>query len=293
MAKFLLIDANSLIHRCYHALPPFTNKKGEPTGALYGLASILLKIVRDKNESALPLYNNSSEYIAAFFDRPEPTFRKEKFEEYKIHRPKADDALVAQLIEAHNLFAAFNIKTFELPGYEGDDLIGTTVKKYKNTPDIKIVILTADTDMMQLVENEKVVVESTQKGISETTVYNEEKVIEKYGLKPSELADYKGLVGDTSDNIPGVPGIGPKTAAPIIQKYGALENFFEKGKDEKSYEKIFAEKEKALFSRDLTTIHCDAPFEIELEKLKYEDLPKKQIIEYFEHQGFKALLKRV
>lgn len=289
--KLLLIDANSLIHRCYHALPPFTNKAGEPTGALYGLASILLRIVREKE--SLPLYNNNSEYIAAFFDRPEPTFREEKFKEYKIHRPPTEEALAHQINESRNLFAAFNIQTFELAGYESDDLIGTAVKKYKETPDIKIIILTADTDMMQLVENEKIVVESTQKGISETTIYNEEKVIEKYGLKPTQLTNYKGLVGDTSDNIPGVKGIGPKTAAPLIQKYGTLENFFEHGKKEKSHEKILAEKEKALLSRELATIHCDAPLEINLDDLKYAGLPKKQLTDYFEKMGFQTLLKRI
>lgn len=289
--KLLLIDANSLIHRCYHALPPFTNKAGEPTGALYGLASILLRIVREKE--SLPLYNNNSEYIAAFFDRPEPTFREEKFKEYKIHRPPTEEALAHQINEARNLFAAFNIQTFELAGYESDDLIGTAVKKYKETPDIKIIILTADTDMMQLVEDEKIVVESTQKGISETTIYNEEKVIEKYGLKPTQLTNYKGLVGDTSDNIPGVKGIGPKTAAPLIQKYGTLENFFEHGKEEKSYEKIFAEKESALLSRELATIHCDTPFKINLDDLKYTGIPKKQLTDYFEKMGFQTLLKRI
>lgn len=291
--KLLLIDANSLIHRCYHALPPFTNKKGEPTGAIYGLSSILLKIVREKESGALPLYNNNSEYIAAFFDRPEPTLREEKFKDYKAHRPPLEDALVHQLREARNTMDIFGIKSFDCKGHEADDLIGTTVKKYKATPNIKIVILSADTDLMQLVEDDNVVIESTRTGISETTLYNEEKVIEKYGVAPAQIPNYKGLVGDSSDNFPGVKGIGPKTAAPIIKKYGTLENFFENGKNEKAYEKIIAEKESALLSRELAAIHCDVPFEIELETLKYQGLPKKKILDYFEAMGFTSLAKRV
>lgn len=284
MKTLLLIDANSLIHRCFHALPPLTSAHHQPIGAIYGLANILIKILREQ----------PPDYIAAFFDRPEPTFRKLIFEEYKIHRPKAPDELVSQIIEAHHLFEQFQIKTFEIPGFEADDLIGTAVKIFKDQPDLKIVILTGDLDSLQLVKNDKVVVETLKKGVSETIIYNEEEVKKRYGIWPHQLPDYKGLVGDPSDNIYGVPGIGPKTAAPLIQKYGSLEDFLKNGQKEKFYKKISESQEQARFSRDLATIRCDAPLpKIQLADLAYAGLPKEKVIFYFKKLGFVSLIKRL
>lgn len=294
MKTLILIDANSLIHRCFHALPPLTGPNNQPAGALYGLSNILLKIIREQKPN----------FIAAFFDRPEPTFRKEIFNEYKIHRPKAPDELVSQIIEARNLVEAFGIKFFEAPGFEADDLIGSAAEKFKNEPDLKIIILTGDLDSLQLVENNKVVAETFKKGISETIIYNEEAVKERYdGLLPSQIADYKGLVGDPSDNIPGVMGIGPKTAAPLIKNYGSLENFIKKGCVEKKYEKIIKSKDIALLSKKLAIIRRDAPLNInDLSELKYDGLSKIPpsarsgeggIENYFEKLGFKSLIKRI
>ncbi len=284
MRRFFLIDANSLIHRCFHALPPFTSKDGIATGALYGLASVLIKIFREQ----------SPDYVAAFFDRPERTFRKEMFEKYKIHRPKAPDELVSQIIEARRLFGQFGVKTYELPGFEADDLIGTAAKKYKNLPDLKIVILTGDLDALQLTDNDKVVVETFKKGISETVVYNEEAAKTRLGVSPEQIPDYKSLVGDQSDNIPGVPGIGPKTAAPLIQKYDNLENLLEKGQEEKAFKKIKEFQEQALLSKTLAQINCSAPLELNgLDELKYGGLPKKSLSDYFEKLGFKTLINRI
>lgn len=297
MKTFIIIDANALIHRCFHALPPFTTREGKPSGALYGLSSILIKILhpdKPKKAGADGINGKLPDYIVAFFDRPEPTFRKEMYEEYKIHRPKAPDELISQIIETHNLFNAFGIKTFEIPGFEGDDLIGTAVEKFKNAQDIRIIILTGDADALQLVENDKVVVETFKKGISDTMIYNEDGVKNKYGILPSQLADYKGLVGDQSDNIKGVAGIGPKTAGQIIGKYGNIENFLENGKNEKSYQKIYDNREIALLSKKLSVIRRDAPLEInDIEELKYDGLPKEKIIAYFESLGFQSLIKRI
>ena len=285
MKTLLIIDANSLIHRCFHALPPLTGPNNQPTGSLYGLSSILIKILREQNPA----------FITAFFDRPEPTFRKEIFYEYKIQRPKAPDELVSQIIEAHKLFEAFKIKTFEVPGLEADDLIGTAVENFKKTPGLKIVILTGDLDILQLVENNKVVVETTKKGVSDTIIYNEAGVKERYeGLSPNQVSDFKGLVGDPSDNIWGVPGIGPKTAIPLIKKYGSLENLLENGQLEKIYPKIIKFKEQALLSKKLAQLKCDAPLVIkDLSELKYEGLPKEILTSYFEKLGFKSLVNRV
>jgi len=285
MKTLFLIDANSLIHRCFHALPPFTGPGGIPTGSLYGLSNIIMKILREQKP----------DFVAAFFDRPEPTFRKEIFDGYKIHRPKAPDELISQIIEAHNLFDAFGLKTYELPGYEADDLIGTTAQKFKTTPDTKIIILTGDLDLLQLVENDKVVEETFKKGVSDTIIYNEEKVEERYeGIKPKQIPDYKGLVGDASDNIFGVPGIGPKTAIPIIKEYKTLENFLANGQLDKNYSKIFKLKDQALLSKKLAQLKLDAPFEIkDVDELKYHGLPKENLKAYFEKLGFKSLINRI
>jgi len=284
MKKLVLIDANSIIHRCFHALPSLYNSKSQPTGGLYGLSSVMLKIVKDQKP----------DFIAAFFDRPEPTFRKEIFKEYKIHRPKAPDELIYQIIEARNLFQAFGVKIFEEPTFEADDLIGSAVEKFKNVPDVKIVILTGDLDTLQLIENGNIVVETFKKGVSETMIYNAEAVREKLGVFPNRVIDYKGLVGDKSDNIPGVPGIGPKTAKEIFEKYDDLESFLEKGQGEKPYPKIIAFRNQAIMSKNLATIRRDAPLDMEkLEDLEYKEVLKEKTIPYFEKMEFKTLIKRV
>ena len=291
---FLLIDANALVHRCFHALPPFKSKEGKPTGALYGLSSILIRILHpDKKNDSNGINGKIPDYIVAFFDRPEPTFRKQIYDEYKAQRPKTPDELVSQIIDAHQLFEAFNIKTFEIPGFEGDDLIGTAVEKFKNYPDLKIIILTGDLDASQLVDNEKVVLETIKKGISETMIYNEEEVKNRFGVSPGQIADYKGLVGDVSDNIKGVPGIGPKTAATILQKYGTIENFFQKGQQEKNYQKIMEFKDQSIASKYLAEIRRNAPLEINIQDLKYENLPKEKLAKHFESLGFQSMIKRL
>src|SRR3989344_576523 len=285
MQTLLLIDANALVHRCFHALPPFTGPKGQPTGALYGLSSILIKILREPPKK---------DFITALFDRPEPTFRKEIFEDYKIHRPKAPDALVSQIIEAHKLFGVFGIKIFEMPGFEADDLIGTMVEKFKNQNDLKIVILSGDLDTLQLVENDNVVAETLKIGVSQTIIYNSQGVKEKYGVSPEQMPDYKALVGDASDNIPGVPGIGPKTAAILIQKYQTIENLLRNCSEEKSCQKILNSEKQVLLSKELSKIRRDVPLPpTELNDLQYQKIPLPGIIEYFKALGFQGLIKRL
>lgn len=279
-----LFDANSLIHRAFHALPPFTNKEGKPTGALYGLSSILLKVFRDEKP----------DFAAAMFDRPEPTFRKEAFDNYKIHRPKAPDELISQIIFAREIFSKFGIKTFEAPGFEADDLIGTASQKFKDVEDLKITIITGDQDDFQLVSGDKVVVKFLQKGISDTKIYNEQAVIEKYGLPPKLLIDYKGLVGDSSDNIPGATGIGPKTAQKIIEEYQTLENYFAEGQLDKNFIKISNQKEIVLLSKHLSEIKTDAPLEINsLEEIAVKNLDNNILVPLFENLGFQSLINRL
>ena len=296
MKKLLLIDANSIIHRSFHAIPPFTTPDGKPSGAIYGIASILLKLWRE----------DRPDYAAALFDRPEPTFREEKYAAYKAQRPPAADELVQQIIEAHKLFEAFGIKTFEKPTFEADDLIATLAEKFKRKEgdggvaqdggenDLQVVILTGDRDTLQLVEDDHVVVQTFNKGVSDTTIYNEVAVHEKYGLAPAQMVDWKALVGDPSDNIKGVPGVGPKTALELLQKFGSVEELFAHiGDDEKIAKRIGPYRAEAELSRELVILERYVPIDIPpLEELKPHN-DTKIIEEYFITMGFATLLKRM
>ncbi|MCP6720101.1 MAG: hypothetical protein KJI72_02115 [Patescibacteria group bacterium] len=283
MKTLFLIDAHALIHRAFHALPPLTTPEGEPAGAIYGISNTLIKLLKEQKP----------DYIAAAFDRPEPTFRKELFKDYKAHRPPAADELIHQIIKARELFEKFNISIFEKPRFEADDIIGALVNKFKKEKGLKITILTGDLDTLQLIKKDRVVVQTPKRGISETTLYNEKAVIDRYGLAPSQLPDYKGLVGDPSDNIPGVPGIGPKTASKILKKYRTLENLYKKINEEpKLTEKLLNYKEQAFFSKKLATIYQDVPLEVNLKDLAFKPPEGKTLTKYFAGLGFQSLIKR-
>lgn len=289
----MLIDANSIIHRSFHALPPFTAPSGMPSGAIYGLASILLKLWREERP----------DYAVALFDRPEPTFRDEKYAEYKAQRPPTADELISQIIEAHKLFAAFGIKTFEEPRYEADDLIATLAEKFKTLPDVQVVILTGDRDTLQMVEGDKLVVQTFNKGVSDTTTYDEKAVIEKYGIAPTQMVDYKALVGDPSDNIKGVPGIGPKTALELIKKFGTVKEMYRRLDDDddegvdidikKLRERFGSFKKEAELSEMLVTLERHAPIEIPPIEALSPAADTALAAAYFEKMGFSTLLKRL
>lgn len=286
MKKLLLIDANSIIHRSFHAIPPFTAPDGRPSGAIYGIASILLKLWRE----------DRPDYAAALFDRPEPTFREEKYKEYKAQRPPAPDELIVQIIEAHALFAAFGIRTFEAPRYEADDLIATFAERFRREEDMKVVILTGDRDTFQLVEDGHVAVQTFNKGVSDTTVYDEAAVKEKFGVTPAQIVDYKALVGDASDNIKGVPGIGPKTAVELLNRFGSLDGIFARmDEDKKVKQRIERYRTEAEQSRELVILERHAPVEVPAigELTPFADLRDPHIEEYFITMGFATLLKRI
>jgi DNA polymerase I len=296
MKTLLLIDANSLIHRSFHALPPLTNREGAPVQSIYGMSSILLRLWRE----ARP------DYAAALFDRPEPTFRKKEYKEYKAQRPPAPSELISQIIEAHNLFPAFGIKVFEKAGFEADDLIATFAEKFKNESvpfdpaqdkppaGLQVVILTGDRDTLQLVEGEKVVVRTFKTGISDTFVYNHDAVVAKYGLEPEQLIDYKALVGDASDNIKGVPGIGPKTAADLLKRFNTLESVFENAAgDAKLEHRLVPFRKEAELSKMLVTLKRDVPVPIEqLAELEIKD-GTEIVKSYFGKMGFDTLIRRL
>lgn len=284
--KLLLLDANSLIHRFFHALPPLTTPKGEPIGAIYGLSQVCLKILRELKPT----------HIAAAFDRPEPTFRDGMYKEYKAQRPPTANELVAQIIRAHDLFDKFKIKTFELPGFEADDIIATLAEKFRAEPDMTVSIFSGDRDSFQLVEGDKVVVEFLIKGITETQRFNETAVKEKFGLLPSELNDYKAFVGDASDNIPGVKGVGPKTALPLIQEYKTAEAVFENIGllPAKVYKKLEGQQEIALLSKKLSTLDRHAPIYFDsVDDLVWAPIDFTELGKYFTELGFNSLVRRI
>ena len=280
MKRLFLIDANSLIHRAFHALPPLTTPEGLPSQAIYGLSRMLSRLIKEENP----------EYVAALFDRPEPTHRDELYAEYKAGRPETPNELISQLIEAHNLFKAFGIRTFELAGFEADDLIATFVEKFKKEKDLQIVILSGDRDGIQLVDKEKIVLWTPVKGISEIFVYDEKSTQEKFGILPKQMTDYKSLVGDSSDNIKGVAGVGPKTAAILLNKYGNLDTIFTTKDEGPAVLKVKNSRKEAEFSRELVKLRKDAPVDIEIEELKLGE--GLDLVDYFEKMGFGSLAQK-
>ena len=293
--RLILLDSHAIIHRAYHALPEFINSKGEPTGAIYGLATMLFKIITDLKP----------DYIIACFDLPKKTFRHEAYDQYKAGRAKADVALVAQLIRSREFFKACSIPMYECEGFEADDLLGTIAEQLKIKKEkIDIIIASGDMDTLQLVDKESVQVYTLKKGINDTILYNEDKVHERFGFNPDKLPDYKGLRGDPSDNIIGIKGIGEKTATTLISKYGTIENlykFIDKDKDElKSLgitDRIISllkeGKDEALFSKTLATIRKDAPIVFELPKNNWkETVNKNTVAEFFRELEFKSLQNR-
>lgn len=281
----LLIDANALVHRFFHALPPLTTPDGKPIQAIYGLAGVILKIFKEQKP----------DYIAAAFDRPEPTFRKEKFKEYKSHRPPTANELISQIIEARRLFEIFGIKVFERPRFEADDIIGTLAETFKKEG-LKIIILSGDLDVLQLVDDGKVVAQIIKTGITNVVMYDKEAVMQRYLLEPSQLIDYKGLVGDASDNIPGVKGIGPKTASDLLKEFKTIEEVFDSIAiiPHKVAKKLEGQKEIAFLSKELATIKRDVPLELNaLEDVAVKLMDKTKIINYFENLGFHSLINKI
>jgi len=292
--KLVLLDTHAIIHRAYHALPEFMNSKGEPTGAIYGLATMLFKIISELNP----------DYIVACYDLPKKTFRHIAYEDYKGGRAKTDDALVAQLIRSREFFQAMSIPMYECEGFEADDLLGTIVEETKTISDLDVIIASGDMDTLQLVEGNKVQVYTLKKGINDTILYNEEKVKERFSFDPIYLPDYKGLRGDPSDNIIGIKGIGEKTATTLISKYGTIEKMY---KDLKKNPEIFKSlgitqrvfdllkegEDEATFSKTLATIRRDAPIDFKTPKETWkEKVTEDKVAKFFKTMEFKSLQDR-
>ena len=292
--RLVLLDAHAIIHRAYHALPEFTGPDGQPTGALYGLSSMLLRIMGELKP----------DYVLAAYDLAGPTVRHEAYEDYKGTRQKTDDALIAQLDTSRRVFEAFSVPIYEREGFEADDILGTIVKLEKKNQDIEIIIASGDMDTMQLIDGKRVQVYTLKKGLNDTILYDEEAVKERYGFPPELIPDYKGLRGDPSDNIKGVPGIGEKLATELVQKFGSMEDLYKKLKKDEAallaagikpriVNLLKEHEEDAFFSKMIATIRTDAPIAYRLPEKDWNEcitLPK--VLALFDELGFRSLRPR-
>ncbi len=293
----VLLDVHAIIHRAYHALPEFATSSGVPTGALYGLSTMLLKIISDLKP----------DYIAACYDLPKPTYRHIAYKDYKAGRAKADEELIEQIKKSYDIFRAFNIPIYSKEGFEADDMIGTIVEKEKKEKNLDIVIASGDMDTLQLVDDDRVRVYTLKKGIKDTIIYNEKGVLERYGFGPKLLPDFKGLRGDPSDNIIGINGIGEKTATDLIKNFGSIEEMYKKLKKAGGKEQFETAgikerivgllengEEEAKFSKMLGTINRAAPINFSLpEKSWKESVDLEKVNAVWSELEFRTLGQRL
>lgn len=292
MRKLILIDGNSLLHRAYHAFPiTLTTEKGELINAVYGFASMLLTILEKLGPT----------HVAVAWDVKGPTFRKVEYVEYKANRGPMDDNLVTQIDRTKEVVSVLNIPQFGIEGYEGDDIIGTLARlatDEESEKDTQVVIVTADRDALQLIKGKQIVVYlPLQNKASQAVVFDESKVEEVYGFKPKSIVDLKSLMGDSSDNIPGVKGIGKVTATKLIQEFGSLEEVYKNiGSSlisNKVRKLLIDQKDMALQSYKLATINKEAPLKIDWEDCLLTNYDKNKAIELFKELSFNSLLARL
>lgn len=291
----VLLDAHAILHRAYHALPDFTSPGGEPTGALYGVTTMLLRIIEEFHP----------QYIAACYDLPEPTYRHDAYVEYKAGRVKTDESLVQQINRSRDIFAAFGIPIFERSGFEADDLLGSIAHLTAKDKNLQVVIASGDMDTLQCVDKKRVLVFTLKKGIKDTILYDEQAVKNRYGFGPELVPDYKGLRGDPSDNIPGIAGIGEKTATTLICEFGSIEKIYKKlAKDEKAFLAVGIKpriidllkegREEAEFSKMLATIRTDALDKFDVSKTEWKEQTNTEtIMKLFSEFGFRNMTDRI
>ncbi|MDP3955821.1 MAG: DNA polymerase [bacterium] len=293
--RVVLIDTHAVLHRGYHALPDFTTSSGEHTGAIYGLATFLLSIIKELQP----------DYLVAAYDLPGQTFRHEQYDEYKATRGETDKALIEQFDRSRQLYEVLGIPIYDAPGFEADDVLGTAAEQLKKRNDVEVLIASGDMDTLQLVDGTKVRVYTLRRGLQDTVVYDEKTVKARFGFKPELLIDYKGLRGDPSDNIPGVPGIGEKTATTLIATFGSLDKIYasleknreafvaKEGIKERTAKLLEENKDSAFFSRELATIRLDAPVTIELGGSHWVDSVRvDELNKLFEKLEFRTLSPR-
>ena len=289
--KFVLIDASAVVHRAFHALPPLATKQGQLVNAVYGFCAILLKVLNEIKPK----------YLAVAFDSKEETFRHKAYHDYKAKRVKKGEELYSQFPLISQVLKTFHIPIYEAKGYEADDVIATIVKKIKSeaekqslTNKIDILIVTGDLDALQLVDKNTAVY-VMRKGVSEAVIYDEQKVKERFGFSPLYLNDYKALAGDSSDNIPGIEGVGEKTASQLVQAYGCLENIYQHldSLPPKVQEKLKEGKKQAELSKSLSVLFSDVPIQFDLSAARVKNYDKNEVIRLFTEFDFKSLIKRL
>lgn len=285
MRKLVLIDGNAILHRAYHALPPLITKKGEPINAVYGLVSMLLRVIMDLKPT----------HIAVAFDEKEPTFRHKEFPSYQAQRPSITKELSSQFDKARSVFESIGIPVYSKPGFEADDIIGTIANSSVKSKKIdEVIIITGDRDILQLVgTNVKVYMPVV--GLTNARLMGPKEVVEKIGVFPGQIPDYKALVGDPSDNYPGIPGVGSKTAIELIKRFKTLENIY-KHLDEipkKIADKLKEKEKEAKLYLRLATVVKDVPLKFELEEASRWDIDNSKVVELFSEFGFKTLTQRV
>lgn len=284
MTKLVLVDGNAIVHRAYHALPPLSRLDGELTNAVYGFFSMVLKITSDLAPT----------HLIVCFDKAAPTFRKQMYVGYQATRPKMEDALSGQFKIIHQVLEKINVNIFELDGFEADDLIGTLSKQAVSDFNFdQVIILTGDRDMLQLV-NHKVYVLAPITGVTKMILFDSDKVKEKYGLEPHQFVDYKSLIGDSSDNYPGVAGIGPKGASDLLNKYHTLEGIYANLGEvsPKTAEKLATDAEQAALAKKLATIELEAPISFKPEDSETSKLDRRALLSEFERLSFNSLITR-
>jgi DNA polymerase-1 len=280
VGKLILIDGNAILHRAFHALPPLTTKRGEPINAVYGLISMLLRVIQDLKPT----------HIAVCFDEKEPTFRHKEFAPYQAQRPAMADELSGQFEKAKKVLEAFGIPIYSKAGFEADDVIGTLAGDARQD----VVIVTGDRDILQLVGG-RVKVYLPIVGLSSAKLMGEEEVKEKLGIAPKQVADYKALVGDPSDNYPGVAGIGPKTAISLLEKYINLDGIYAHLEEISPLvrEKLIKGKDDVKLSLRLATIVKDTPVKLDIGACGRWDIDSQAVLDLFSKFGFKTLTERV
>jgi len=287
MNRLIIIDGNAILHRAFHALPPLTAPDGTIVNAVYGFTSMLLRLVSDLTPT----------HLVVTFDRPAPTFRKKLYAEYQIKRPKMDDGLVQQIPLVHDVLASMDVQMFEQDGFEADDIIGSLCALHSSTMD-QIIIVTGDKDILQLA-TEKIKIYMPTKGLSEAKLYGPKETKERLGVLPTQIPDYKALAGDASDNYPGVPGVGPKTAADLLDKYTSIEKLY-KQIDKKTTdisdrvkEKLITNKDLAILSKTLATIKSDVHIDTHLKPIVAEQFSGVAVLIELQKFGFNSLIKRL
>ncbi|WP_370838587.1 DNA polymerase I [Intestinibacter bartlettii] len=281
--RLIIIDGNSIINRAFYALPDMSNSEGLKTNAIFGFVRMMFKIIEDYQPT----------HMSVAFDKKAPTFRHKQYADYKAGRKKMPDELAQQLQPLKDLLDKFNINRLELEGYEADDLIGT-VARLGEENDFKVYIVTGDKDAIQLASH-KTTTLITKKGVGEVEEYDYDSVLERYEMTPTQFIDLKGLMGDKSDNIPGVPGVGEKTGIKLLKQYSTIENLIEHTDELKGSikKKIEENKDLALMSKELATIITNVPIEVKLEDLEYGNYNKDDVVEKFKEFGFTSLITKL